>query len=48
MSNVEQIIETAKKQHERGELSIFELNEVSDRWGVNLIIDGDHLKKNTL
>jgi hypothetical protein len=48
MSNIQQIIETAKKQHSRGELTIHELQAVYDKWGVCIIVDGDEIGKSII
>lgn len=48
MSNVQQILETAKKQHEKGQLNIYELECIYERWGVSFIIDGDKINENVL
>lgn len=45
MTNVQQIIETAKKQHKRGELTILELEALAEKYNTNLIIDADDLNK---
>lgn len=46
MGYVEQIIDTAKQQHQRGELSLLELESLHDQYGVTMEIDGDKVFTN--